>query len=177
MIERPSWPLAVHPRVSAVGDRALILSGKINVGDLLKLHCCVFSNVLCVCRCVMSKSEFQVGIISVVAKLRNRYSSRYNNFQRGICSDSEDYGGLGDHRGTRSRDVRYSTGRTTHLPCGPEGQWRNDMGQNPAKGRKSSEPWTSPWQRRWTLRPWYYWLFSKHVARLGHRLFWKFSLV
>ena len=40
---------------------------------------------------VQTKLEFQVGIISVVAKLRNRYSFHYSNFQGGICSDSEDY--------------------------------------------------------------------------------------
>ena len=88
-------------RASAIGGRAVTLSDKSNNGNLLKLYCHVFSNVLWVCvnvsfwkripGLVKSKIEFQGGIISVVAKLRNCYSSQYSNFQRGICSDSEYY--------------------------------------------------------------------------------------
>ena len=41
-IERPLRPLAVLPRASVAGGRAVTLSGKTNIGDLLELYCRLF---------------------------------------------------------------------------------------------------------------------------------------
>ena len=70
---------------------------------------------------------------SLVLKLRNRYSSRFNYFQRRICGDCEDYGRIGNHRGAKSRVVNYSAGRAMHLLRRAKGQCPNEMSQNPAK--------------------------------------------
>ena len=46
VIERPSRQLAVLPRASAIVGRAVTLSSKTNIEDLLELYCRVFSEVL-----------------------------------------------------------------------------------------------------------------------------------
>ena len=42
--------------------------------------------------------------------------------------------------------MSYTIGRAT--------KWRNEKGQNPAKGGTSGEPWTSPWGGKFSQKTW-----------------------